>query len=84
MNCDVNIFGLLFLSQAVKYISFFFFFSELKNATLTFWLVSVGATLKGMHFISWKPKNSNKLIADDDNQPTKNNLTLKLMKKVIH
>lgn len=36
MNCDVNIFGLLFLSQAVKYISFFFFFSELKNATLTF------------------------------------------------
>lgn len=63
---------------------FFFFFSELKNATLTFWLVSVGATLKGMHFISWKPKNSNKLIADDDNQPTKNNLTLKLMKKVIH
>lgn len=24
MNCDVNIFGLLFLSQAVKYISFFF------------------------------------------------------------
>lgn len=26
MNCDVNIFGLLFLSQAVKYISFFLFF----------------------------------------------------------
>lgn len=63
---------------------FFFLFFRIKKCNFDFLTHFSRRVLKGMHFISWKPKNSNKLIADDDNQPTKNNLTLKLMKKVIH